>query len=199
MLYPPKENEVTTKFYALLFAVVLSALAGCASTPDKIVSVAAFSEPTATSSAPAALPPLPVQITDPGLVKKLKADAANLDQALAIGALPANDPAAPCLHDFMRRAGVEQAPGTTAAQSFKPDPDGDASIVYILAQQAKLAAAAGNIQISQSCLALVGQIHLDAIAVAAKGARGLLGLGGIGSVGGLGGLIIPGVGLIKTP
>ncbi len=185
----------------IIASALIAVLAACASTPDKISSIQQFSPPTATSSAPAAAA-LPIPITNPTLVKDLQATASNLDQAVAIGALPKNDPAPGCLHDFLQRAGVELPPGAVPAQSFKPENAGAfslGSILYIQVQQAKAAAAGGGITVSQPCLALVGQIHLDALAATAKGAAGVLGVGGLGSLGGMGGLIIPGAGFIKAP
>jgi hypothetical protein len=145
-------------FLALWISIVLAA---CVSTPDKIVSTPAGGS-------------LPIPITDPVAVKDLKSAASNLDQAVAIGALPANDPAPACLHDALQKAGIEIAPGATAPQSFAPTNDGVFSlgtILYIQVQQAKAMKGQG-ITVSQSCLALLGQIHLDALmATAQVGAR----------------------------
>jgi hypothetical protein len=141
----------------LYAAIAAAALAGCAAVPEQIT----------TMPAPGALP---VQVTDPVAVQDLKSAASNLDQALAIGALPKDDPSPGCLHDALQRAGIELAPGASAPQSFKPANDGVFSlgtILYIQAQQLK-AAAKGGITVSQPCLALIGQIHLDAMTAAAK-------------------------------
>lgn len=172
-------NRKLSLICIIVMAMLLSA---CASTPNQISSIPAFSPPpiTAATGTPASIAtpaPLPIQISNPTIVRDLQAMASNIDQAVAIGALPKDDPAAPCIHDFLQRAGVENAPGATPPQSFKPDNAGVFSagaIIYILAQQSKATARAGGIQISQQCLALVGQIHLDAITATAKGAARLL-------------------------
>lgn len=146
---------------ALALLVVGAALAACVSTPQKIVS-------TPDTSAGA----LPIAITDPVAVKDLKSAAANLDQAVAIGALSKDDPAPACLHDALQKAGIEVPAGATPAQSFTPANDGAfslGSIFYIQVQQAK-ALKGTTLVVSQSCLALLGQIHLDALTATAKGA-----------------------------
>lgn len=146
------------RIIAVLFVAVLAA---CVSTPEKIVST-----PTAGA--------LPIPITDPIAIQDLKSAASNVDQAVAIGALPKDDPAPACLHDALQKAGIELAPGQTVPQSFKPANDGAFSlgtILYIQAQQAKAIRGQG-INVSQPCLALLGQIHLDALMATAKlGAR----------------------------
>lgn len=174
-----------TKFILAALAAITT-LSACVSTPEKIV-----------STPPAGA--LPIAITDPVAVKDLQSAAANLDQAVAIGALPKDDPAPACLHDALQRAGIEIAPGAAAPQSFAPANDGVFSlgaILYIQVQQAKALTGKG-ITVSQSCLALLGQIHLDALMATAKGARAALTVGGLGAAGVTGGVIVPGVGLVK--
>ena len=138
-----------------LFAFTIIAfalLAGCASTPEKIVA-----QPTEAR--------LPIAVTSPGIITAFKADAANLDQAVAIGAIPKDDPAPACLHDFLRRAGIEVPAGTDAPKSFAPDPAGKASILYIQLRQAR---STPRLQIATSCYALLGELHFNAIMDAAK-------------------------------
>lgn len=161
-------------------------LAACVSTPEKIVST-----PAAGS--------MPIPITDPVAVRDLKSAAQNLDQAVAIGALAKDDPAPECLHDALQKAGIELPAGAAAPQSFAPANDGVfslGSILYIQVQQAK-AMSGQRIAVSQSCLALLGQIHLDAMMATARVARAALGVGGLGGIGATGGLIVPGVGVVK--
>lgn len=175
--------------YALLIAFTLSACASLTAAP-------LLTGPISTTPAAGALP---IPITNPAIVSDLEAAAKNLDQAVAIGALAKDDPAPACLHDAMQKAGIELPPGTAPAQSFEPVNDGVislGSILYIRAQQLKAAAGQG-VKISQTCLALIGQIHLDALMATAKVGGAALGLGGAGSIGAFGGLILPGVGLIK--
>src|SRR5207247_999322 len=100
----------------------------------------------------------------PPLVRDLKAATENLDQAVAIGALPATDPAPKCFHDVLQRSGIELPPGASEPKSFVPKKDGlisDATILYIVARQAELSA--GRVPIvSTSCRELIGQFVIDA-------------------------------------
>jgi hypothetical protein len=90
----------------------------------------------------------------------------NLDQAIAIGVLPANDPADACLHAALTQIGIE--PGTTppaTAQQFTPrisDLISGGSVLYILAQQAKQLKGAAGITVPVACEAVVGKFVLDA-------------------------------------
>lgn len=190
------------RIIAVLFAL---ALAACASTPDKIVSVPAFSPPptAATKDTPvvAAPAPLPVAITNPTIIDDLKGATDNLDQAVAIGALPANDPAPKCFHDVLKQAGIEVPPGTAPPASFTPHKDGLASlgsILYIQIQQAKaMQNAATALQVTVDCKALLGQFVLDGAAGLNKVGKTALGLSGLGAFGVTGGLLLPGVGLVR--
>jgi hypothetical protein len=133
---------------------ILAALALCScailSTPDKIVST-----PVGAS--------LPVPITNKTIITDLQSAASNLDQAVAIGALPANDPAPKCIHDILQRAGIEALPGAAPQQSFEPKNDGLASlgsIAYIQVQQQK--AMSGHIvPVSVDCKSLLGTFVID--------------------------------------
>jgi hypothetical protein len=94
------------------------------------------------------------------LVSDLQATAYNLDQAVAVGALPAGDPAQACVHDVLQKVGVE---GGTPPKSFTPKLTGLASagsVAYIFAQQAKALRAAG-FQVDPACEQLVGRIVID--------------------------------------
>lgn len=79
----------------------------------------------------------------------LTATALNLDQAVAVGALPADDPAPICLHDLLARTGQGQ-------DTFKPKISGlisAGSVGYIKAQQLK-----NRGDISAACKAVIGDI-----------------------------------------
>jgi len=79
----------------------------------------------------------------------LTATALNLDQAVAVGALPADDPAPACLHDLLSRTGVGQ-------ETFRPQIAGlisAQSILYIKAQQIK-----NRGELSTACKAIIGDI-----------------------------------------
>lgn len=87
----------------------------------------------------------------PGTVieNDLTATALNLDQAVAVGALSADDPAPICLHDLLARTGQGQ-------DTFNPQIAGlisAGSIGYIKAQQIK-----NRGEISAACKAVIGDI-----------------------------------------
>lgn len=104
----------------------------------------------------------------------LKDAAFNLDSAVAIGVLPADDPAASCIHGVMKDAGLEgNAPGT---QSFTPrvsDIISAGSVAYIEAQKLK-ALGGGAKAVPVGCDALVGRIVIDAARLGARGASSTL-------------------------
>jgi hypothetical protein len=146
----------------ILLVATTAALAGCASTPSKITGSGA------NTNLAAAAPALP--ITNPTIVTDLQSAAFNLDNAVAVGALSANDPAPKCLHGILQQAGIETPPGATAPQSFVPKNDGVASlgaIAYIQVQQAKRFAGTG-VSVPVDCKALLGQFVLDGMSGAAK-------------------------------
>ena len=94
--------------------------------------------------------------------KDLIAAAYNLDQAVAIGALKADDPAPKCVHGVLMQAGIEVPPGTPAPGSFTPQKEGlvsIGSIAYIKAQQLKGA----KLTVPQDCKALIGQLVIDGL------------------------------------
>lgn len=136
------------KFIFTIIAAVL--LAGCVSTPNLI-----SGSPTAGS--------LPLPITNPTVVTDLQSAAFNLDNAVTVGALAADDPAPKCIHDVLVKAGIEIPPGATPAKTFVPKKDGVASagaIAYIIAQQAK-AIARNPLVVDPSCEALLGRVVMD--------------------------------------
>jgi len=99
------------------------------------------------------------------LAKDLVSAAYNLDNAVLVGALPADDPAPACVHGVLINAGIELPPGTTAPASFEPKRDGLVSagaIAYIKIQQLK--AQSGKVlKVPVSCKALIGQIMVDGL------------------------------------
>ena|SRR5258708_1999529 len=135
--------------FATLFAVAL--LFGCASTPNKIVAT-----PAAGSA------PIPIA-ADLFIGKDLLSSQWNLQQAAAIGAIPANDPALVCVTDVVHKTGLD---GSAPPASFVPKNDGLISagvIAYIIAQQAQ--ALKGGIAVSPACLQLIGKNVVDGAAV----------------------------------
>lgn len=134
----------------ITIAIVGAALAGCAG-------------PLQISSDPAP------KVTNPTIVTDLQSAAFDLDSAVTVGALTADDPAPKCLHDVLQKAGIEVAPGAPVAQSFTPKIDGAASagaVAYILAQQAKKLS--GGITVDVSCEALLGRVVIDGVNTTAK-------------------------------
>lgn len=146
----------------LLFAALAAlSVAGCASTPSQI------------SGAP---PGGGVTVTSPTIVTDLQSAAYNLDNAVAVGALAATDPAPACMHDILVKAGVELPAGAVPAKSFTPKYDGVASagtVAYILVQQAKQLQASG-VQVDPSCEALVGRVVIDGMKATNKAAVSLI-------------------------
>lgn len=137
--------------------IVIALLAGCASTPGKI----------STAGPESALSGLPSIVAGKTVADDLAAAGQNLDQAVAIGILPATDPAVLCLGSVNK-----QVNGTADAQSFAPENAGAisaGSIAYIIAQQAR---AAGGIKLPVECEALVGRLVIDGM----RDARKLMGL-----------------------
>jgi hypothetical protein len=162
------------KFLLGLFILIL---AGCA-TPPQISNA-----PTSLQATIAKTVAQPDSLIATGLQ-----DAAfNFDQAVAIGVLPADDPAPKCAHDALRLAGLEQVPGAVEAKSFTPrvsDAISAGSVLYIQARQAK---GAKPFEASQDCKALLGTIVLDALraGVAVRGLPALSVLGGRAVIPGL--------------
>lgn len=144
------------KRLSLLLLLLLSA---CASTPNKIMGG------TADSSSPVVIP-----ITSPTIATDLQSASYNLDQAVAIGALAADDPAPKCVHGILQQAGIEVPAGMSAPQSFTPKNDGVASlgaIAYIQIQQARQLTGRG-ITVPMDCKALIGQFVIDGLSAAGK-------------------------------
>jgi hypothetical protein len=149
----------------IAFLTLVAMLAGCVSTPEKIVETPKTDQPR-----------LPIPITSPAVVTDLQGMVSNLDNAMAIGALPADDRAAACGHDFLRQAGLENPSNAPEPKSFTPRRDGplsDAAILYIQAQQAKQLAGTTRITVSADCKTMIGQFVIDGV-MAARQAAGLI-------------------------
>lgn len=85
------------------------------------------------------------------IVRDLKAASENLNQAVAVGALPADDPAPGCLKAAVNRFGDRQ-------ETFEPELAGVvslSSVAYIQARQLE-----NRAPVSQECKALLGDILL---------------------------------------
>lgn len=135
-----------------LLAILCFCLSACVSTPQLISGT-----PTGGS--------LPIPITNPTIVTDLQSAAYNMDNAVAVGALQANDPAPACIHDVLVKAGIEIPAGAVAPKTFVPKNDGAASagaIAYIIAQQAKQISKTG-VSVDPSCEALLGRVVIDGV------------------------------------
>lgn len=139
-----------------LLAVALSlSLVACASTPDLIVG----GDPTKK---------VPLVLQNPTVITDLQSAAYNLDNAVAVGALLADDPAPACVHAVLKQAGVEVDGQVVEQKSFVPKKDGLASagsIAYILAQQAKRGLGVKPV-VPMDCKALIGTLVIDGIEAA---------------------------------
>jgi hypothetical protein len=111
---------------------------------------------------------------DSGVGKDLIAAAFNLDNAIAIGVLPSDDPAASCIHGVLKQAGIETPPGAPAVASFVPQDKGAVSvgaIAYIRAQQLR---DLKGLTVPVGCEAIIGKFVVDGLATANKIAIGSL-------------------------
>jgi hypothetical protein len=101
------------------------------------------------------------------LVGKDLIDAASIaDQAVAIGALPRDDPLPVCLHDALQKLGIEAVPGQPLATppSFEAKAEGVISagvILYLQLQRLKMLSTGGGLQIDPACYAIIGRIAVD--------------------------------------
>lgn len=98
----------------------------------------------------------------------LLAAAYNLDNAMSIGALPADDPSAACIHGVLKQAGIELAPGEQEPASFVPKSEGVVSVgatAYIRAQQLRNLK---GIEVPVDCKALIGTFVVDGLHDARK-------------------------------
>ena len=104
------------------------------------------------------------------LGKDLAAAKFNLDQAIAVGALPADDPAAGCVTAVLADLGLDKE-----AVSFEPQREGVVSvgaIIYIRVAQAK--AFKDSFKLPSDCDAVVGRLVIDSVKA---GSRALPGAG----------------------
>lgn len=105
--------------------VMLSMLAGCATPPP-------------ITNTPQRELPIPIP-ADSSVGTGLINAAWNLDQAVGIGALPADDPAPSCVHGFLQQANLEPTPGAPPGKSYTPkvtDMISAGSVLYIRQRQA---------------------------------------------------------------
>lgn len=158
----------------------LAVLTGCASTPDRIVGApeAVVVQPTPDSpkiTLPAGT--APAFTPGPILARDLVSAAYNLDEAVRVGAIPANDPAVACVHDALQHSGLDGG-GAVQRQSFEPKKDGVVSmgaILYIMVEQARTqAAAAKAFELSPACLQIIGRLQVDALKATAKAGLAVL-------------------------
>ncbi len=154
------------KIIAIIAALTL---AGCATQPP--ISGNIGKDVVSSLPAPTSGPSLQGTVTQ-GLL-----DASyNLDNAVTVGALDANDPAPACLHAVLKDIGIDPSSTNPAAPSFTPkvsDLISAGSVLYIRARQLEHATGSG-ITMTIPCKAIVGQMVIDAGA-AAKKATGLAG------------------------
>lgn len=151
------------KIIVVLSMLLLSA---CVSTPSLITG-------PGTNAAGEKVAPPPAILT--GIAADIQDASYNLDQAIAVGALSANDPAAKCAHDALVQAGVELPAGAVAAKSFVPKKGSilaDGAILYIIAQQSKNGP---SFTVDMSCKALLGQMVIDGLGAARKSLPGIIG------------------------
>lgn len=166
---------------AILAAACL--LAACtASNPPPPISASPAQDAAAAASvlAPSSGPSLQGTVT-----QGLQDASWNMDQAVIVGALDANDPAPACLHSVLTDLGLDPAKPASPAASFVPrvsDLISGGAVLYIRAQQAKKLAAGGGPTFSIPCKALVGQLVIDAGKAAAQ----------------VGGNTLPGAGVITN-
>lgn len=142
------------------FAILALALlcAACASPPpissNPLQDIRAAAAPLAPSSGPSLT----------GTITQGLQDASfNLDNAVTVGALDAQDAAPACLHSALKQLGIDPTSPTPDAASFTPkvsDLISAASVAYIRARQAEKLAGTG-VTVDVSCKALIGQIVLD--------------------------------------
>jgi hypothetical protein len=150
----------------IIIALTL-ALAACQSSPQLIVGTGTDATGKATEA-----PPLPIR--NATVVTDLQSAAYNLDNAIAVGALPANDPAAACVHGVLQEAGIEVPAGGTAPKSFVPKNDGVVSLGAIAYIQVRQRQAAGAITVPMECKTVIGQFVIDGMGLVNKVAGRLL-------------------------
>lgn len=111
---------------------------------------------------------------DSGVGKDLLAAAFNLDNAIGIGVLPADDPAASCIHGVLKQAGLEVPAGAPAVASFIPENRGAVSVGAIAYIRAIQLQGLKGLQVPVDCEALIGKFVVDGLTTANKLAIGTL-------------------------
>jgi hypothetical protein len=99
--------------------------------------------------------------SDSLLARDIVAAGFNLNSAVTVGALPANDPAVLCVNDVLKQSGLDGS--LPAATSFVPKniaAVSAGSIVYIQAQQLKQV---GSLTVPVDCEALIGKLNIDGL------------------------------------
>ena len=102
------------------------------------------------------------------LGKDLAAAKFNLDNAIAVGALPADDPAAGCVTAVLADLGLDKD-----AVSFEPQREGVVStgaIIYIRVAQAK--AFKDSFKLPSDCDAVLGRLVIDSVKAGSKALPG---------------------------
>lgn len=115
------------------------------------------------------------------IVQGLRDSSFNLDNAVTVGALDANDAAPACLHSVLKQLGIDPTSPSIPAASFTPkvsDLISAASVAYIRARQAERAAGTG-VTVDVSCKALIGQIVIDSGKAAMQAATLAPGVGAL--------------------
>lgn len=156
---------------ALGLALVLGACTNSISS-NPLKDLVDAGQPPATTTAPIAGTPAPAPAANV-IVTDIQSASFDLDQAVAVGALTADDPAPKCLHGVMTQLGIDPANPPAANASFTPKNDGLVSagaILYIRAQQIKRAG--GAITVPVDCKSLIGQLVIDAGSAQAKALPG---------------------------
>ena len=151
-----KRFKANVKLFAVFLLVSLAAfIQGCAS-----------QQISNTSSSPL--------LKNTAIVNDFKATASNLNQAVAIGVLPASDPAVGCINDALVATGITPPPAPvlpagqvappTSFQAVNAGAISAGSIAYIRLHQAK----AAPIVVSVNCKTLLGQFQIDGLTAAAN-------------------------------
>lgn len=108
------------------------------------------------------------------VIQGLQDASFNLDSAVTVHALTADDPAPPCFHAVLGKLGADPANPAPAGASFTPkvsDLISAGSVLYIRAQQLKQAQGAGVI-VPASCKLLITDFLLDAAGAGVSGLPG---------------------------
>jgi hypothetical protein len=145
-----------------VFALIAIVLTGCAT-----------GAPISGNPAQDAFANRPVKLSGALSIEDgLKEMAFNLDSAITVQAIPADDPLSACVKGIMKDLGIGDV--KDVAPSFVPKEDtllGRGSVLYIRAQQAQRMAGAGT-KLPISCEASIGKIVIDVARANAKSMPG---------------------------